>query len=365
MARRSAANKPAAKEYSAEEYANAPRAGAVLQAARERLGWALADVAAMLRIRPSYLEALEAGRLHDLPGSVYAVGFLRSYATALGLDVEEVARRFRAEAGEITRHAELIFPTPVPERGLPAGALILLGLILVGGAYIGWYRLSGEGKLPAESVAPVPARLASLAEQAVPGPDGRIPTAAPPPPVPPRTDDNGEFEPRHAASENPLLLPEPPPPAPAPIEEMRAASIPGATATTAIAMPVMPPIGQPEPAAQMGLAPQPGAAPQVPADPANPDGARVLLRFTGDTWVQVRERGGQALLTKVMKAGETFPVPTRANLVLNTGNAGRVEILVDGALVPPIGGQGTVRKDVPLDPDQLKIGPVTPAAARR
>jgi cytoskeleton protein RodZ len=339
----------------------APRAGSGLREARERLGWALPDVAAMLRIRPSYLEALEAGRLNHLPGNVYALGFLRSYAAALGLDAEEVARRFRAEAGEIPRHSELIFPAPVPERGLPAGALILLGLILVGGAYIGWYRLSGEGKLPAETVAPVPARLASLAEQALPGPDGRIPVPAPPPaalPAPRRVEDNGQFEPRHAAAENPLLLPEPPPPPPAPIEEMRSTSIPGATATTAIAMPVMPPMRQPEPA------PQPTATPQAPADP---DGARVLLRFTGDTWIQVRERGGQALLTKVMKAGETFPVPSRANLVLNTGNAGRVEIVVDGAVVPSIGGPGAVRKDVPLDPDLLKAGPVAPvpAPARR
>jgi cytoskeleton protein RodZ len=91
----------------------------------------------------------------------------------------------------------------------------------------------------------------------------------------------------------------------------------------------------------------------------------VLLRFTGDTWVQVKERGGQALLTRVMKAGETFPVPDRPNLVLNTGNAGRVDILVDGVVVPPIGGAGTVRKDVALDPDQLKAGPVVPVSTHR
>jgi cytoskeleton protein RodZ len=341
------------------ESSDAPRAGADLLAARERLGWALSDVAAMLRIRSSYLEALEAGRLNRLPGNAYALGFLRSYATALGLDGDEVARRFRAEAGGIPRHSELIFPTPAPERGLPAGALILLGLILVGGAYIGWYRLSGEGKLPAESVAPVPARLAALVEQTVPAPEGRIPVPAPPPAPPPRTDDNGGFEARHAAAENPLLLPELPPPAPPLTEETPAASIPGGTATTAIAMPVMQPMRELQPTAQSAVTPPP------PADPANPDGARVVLRFTGDTWVQVKERGGQALLTKVMKAGETFPVPTRANLVLNTGNAGRVEILVDGVLVPPIGSQGAVRKDVPLDPDQLKAGSAGAVPGRR
>src|SRR3984957_6145976 len=156
------------------EGSDAPRAGSDLREARERLGWALPDVATMLRIRPSYLEALESGRLNQLPGHVYALGFLRSYATALGLDAEEVARRFRAEAGEIPRHSELVFPVPKPERGLPASEVIPLGLIVVGGAYIGWYHLSGEGKLPAETIAPVPAHLAPLAEQALPGPDGRI-----------------------------------------------------------------------------------------------------------------------------------------------------------------------------------------------
>jgi len=339
------------------EGSNAPRAGSDLREARERLGWALPDVAAMLRIRPSYLEALESGRLSQLPGNVYALGFLRSYATALGLDCEEVARRFRSEAGEIPRHSELVFPTPAPERGLPAGALILLGLILVGGAYIGWYRLSGEGKLPAETLIPMPAHLATLADQALPGPDGRIvqiPEPAPPV-APPRAVDDDQFEPRQAAAENPLLLPEPPPPPPA-IEEMRATSIPGATATTAIAMPVTPPMRRPD------LTPQPVVMPPVSVDPANADGARVVLRFTGDTWVQIKERGGQALVTKVMKAGETFPVPVRPNLVLNTGNAGRVEILVDGIMVPSIGGPGSVRKDVPLDPDPLKAGPITPVS---
>jgi cytoskeleton protein RodZ len=88
---------------------DAPRAGAELRAARERLGWALPDVAAMLRMRPSFLEALEAGQLAQLPGNVYALGFVRSYASSLGLDAEEVARRFRDEAGEIPRHSELVF----------------------------------------------------------------------------------------------------------------------------------------------------------------------------------------------------------------------------------------------------------------
>jgi cytoskeleton protein RodZ len=341
---------------------DAPRAGADLRAARERLGWALPDVAAMLRIRPSYLGALEAGRLNQLPGTVYAMGFLRSYSTALGLDADEMVRRVRAEAGEIEKRTQLVFPSPVPERGLPAGALILLGLILAGGAYAYWYHLSGEGRLPAETVAPVPARLATLAEQALPGPDGHVPTPlrlpmpAAAPSVPPRTEDNDQFESRRAAIEAPARLPEPPP-APPPAESVQSAPMPGGTPTTAIAMPVIRPIPQPEAAPQ--------SVPPAPPDLSSPDTTRVVLRFTGDTWVQVKERGGQVILTKVMKAGDSFAVPARPNLILTTGNAGRVDVMVDGTLAPSLGGAGTVRKDVPLEADLLRSGLAVPAATHR
>ena len=64
----------------------AARVGAELRHARERLGWTVAQVAESLRIRQPYLAAIEEGRLGELPGNAYAMGFVRTYATALGLD---------------------------------------------------------------------------------------------------------------------------------------------------------------------------------------------------------------------------------------------------------------------------------------
>ena len=49
----------------------------------------------------------------------------------------------------------------------------MLGLVLAIGAYAGWYRLSGEGRLPAETVTAIPERLAPLAEQALQSPSGK------------------------------------------------------------------------------------------------------------------------------------------------------------------------------------------------
>ena len=93
---------------------SAARVGADLRAARERLGWTLPAIAGYLRIRLAFLEAIEDGRTADLPGNAYAVGFLRTYAQAIGLDPDEIARRFRAEAELAPRPLRLLQrPEPI------------------------------------------------------------------------------------------------------------------------------------------------------------------------------------------------------------------------------------------------------------
>jgi cytoskeleton protein RodZ len=297
----------------------APRAGADLRAARERLGLSLDDVAATLRIRPPHLKALEEGRITLLPGNAYALAFVRTYAGALGLDPEEIVRRFKAEAAEFGQRPRLVFPVPMPERGLPAGALVLLGLVLAVGAYTGWYRLSGEGRLPAETVTAVPERLAPLAEQALPRPQATTPVVAP-----------------QVALSEPAPSADPTPPA-------------MTFSPTSAAAAQLPP--RPTTEAQAAGLTQPA-----------PDTPRILLRANADSWLLVKDRAGAVLLNRVLKAGETWPVPPKSALLMTTGNAGGTEIVVDGATTPALGGNGAVRRDLPLDPDQIKDGKLAAAA---
>jgi cytoskeleton protein RodZ len=49
--------------------------------------------------------------------------------------------------------------------------------------------------------------------------------------------------------------------------------------------------------------------------------------------------------------------------MLTTGNAGGTEILVDGTTTAGLGGNGAVRRDLPLDPDQIKDGKLAVATA--
>ena len=85
-------------------------AGEELRQRREALRLDLTDVAATLRIKPTYLAALEAGRLKELPGAVYAIGFMRAYADHLGLDSREMLWRFKRESTLLAAKPDLVFP---------------------------------------------------------------------------------------------------------------------------------------------------------------------------------------------------------------------------------------------------------------
>ena len=334
----------------------APRAGNDLRAARERLGWPIEMVAVELRIRQPHLEALEAGRIDLLPGYAYAVGFLRTYATALGLDADEIARRFKAEAAAVNRRTELAFPVPLPERGMPAGALILLGVVLLVGAYAGWYRLSGEGKLPAETVIPVPQHLAPLAQQAAPveAPPMAVAKSVPAVPVgtptgfasvmrttpPPVTARNLAAPATSAEVPSPALASIAPAPAPGALEA--APPVPSVSPTSAAAAPI-PPI----PAAQSAAA----------------AGDRIEIQATADAWLEVRDASGSVLLNRTLHPGDTWTVPQHAGLVLTTGNAGGTLLVVDGVAAPALGNSGAVRRNLPLDPDLIREGKLAGAAA--
>ncbi len=332
----------------------ATRAGADLKTAREHLGLVLHDVAADLHIRMSYLQALEEGRIALLPGHAYALAFVRTYATALGLDAEQMVRRFRTEANGFSRHADLVFPAPMPERGLSGAAAVLLGLVLVVGTYVGWYRLSAEGRLPAETVTAIPQRLAPLADQAPLAKQTR-----PAPPDPTAADPTTTADATAAAAADDIALtglprlvladPASPAIAPDPAPPVVALSPTSAAAAQLADRPDDPP-------SAAGSPPVPSTAPSAA------DTGRIVVRANADAWVLVKDRAGVVLLSRTMKAGETWPVPPRPDLLLTTGNAAATELLVDGAPTVSLGGSGIVRRDMPLDPDLIKDGKLAAAA---
>jgi cytoskeleton protein RodZ len=318
----------------------AAKLGAELQAARRALGWELPQLASSLRIRQSYLEAIETGCIAELPGTTYALGFVRAYAAALGLPGEEMARRFRAQAEGVNGKPTLHFPAPVPRRGVPAGALMLLGLVILASSYGGWYWVTEHRATPVETVPPIPDRLAPDTQKPAPSPQvaSILPSTAPPAAAPLASSPPGTSTPA------PAPAPTPPATAPAPTATPPSGPAPESTAT---------PIPNP------ALSPVPASTQAAPTAPA---GTRIVVTATADAWLTVKQPAGPPLLNKMLHAGDTWPVPTdKTGLTLNTGNAGATVITVDGAPIPQtLGTSGMVRRDVPLDADLLKSGKLPP-----
>ncbi|GBQ36648.1 helix-turn-helix domain-containing protein [Komagataeibacter saccharivorans] len=304
--------------------------GETLRARREELGWTLPDVAAWLRIRLSYLEALEAGRPGELPGSAYAVGFLRTYANALDLkNTEQLVQRFKTESrGAFTRRAELSFPVPLPDRGLPTGVLLLCGIVILVGAYVGWYHFTGSQGIDHDIRAKLTLPGLSSATTASP----QVASVLPP------------------ADEQPV-----PPPQPLAPQEREALT------GTPAAPPPAPAATPPVPLEKMGedrnaLAQQ-AAAPQAPPPPAVTDS--VTLNASAATWVQVRRPGGPVLYDHVLQPGETWQSPQgQSGLELTVGNAGGLTLSAGGVTTQPLGRNGEVRRNIPLNPAAVADGSV-------
>ena len=92
--------------------------GQLLRQTRESKNLTLADVEAETRIRQRYLNALESGDWDDLPNPVAARGFLRRYATFLGLDPDELTTQFDEiqAAEQAANPAQVTAPSPSDYR---------------------------------------------------------------------------------------------------------------------------------------------------------------------------------------------------------------------------------------------------------
>lgn len=334
-----------------------------LRGRRIECGLEIDYVAQILRIRPAVLIAIENGKFDELPGPAYAVGFVRSYATYLGLDAEALVLRFKTETSEIARRPHLEFPLPIRDSRVPTGPLLIICVLLAVITYGGWYYLSSQPGELAELTPAVPERLLRLLkmpqkEAAPTAPAASAPVTAP-----------------EAGAPAPQIATAAPTTAPASSAQGAVQQTPPTTAPAAAAQPATT-----QPVASDGVPPvenKAGPAPVIAALPPSPDltqpavisdaaknpadtsygapdgQARVVLHATADSWVQVRDKGSNLLFTRVLKPGEHYNVPNQSGLSLIAGNAGGIDITVDGMEAPHIGDLGHVARNVSLDPDHL------------
>ncbi len=402
--------------------------GRVLREAREGYRQDLATVSQQLRIRSVYLKAIEEGRHQDLPGATYAVGFVRSYAEYLGLDPNEIVRRFRDEAAEVNRRTKLVFPVPAVEARVPSGALVLIALTVAVLAYGGWYYLSDRDRSLVDLVPSVPESLQSLVD---PDSEAETDISESGPAVSVATADAAPVAlGEDTETDAPAISTTTSTSAAVATVESGAAATAAGTMTTAIADPAATAatldgagadddvsaatgaamsaattttestaaaIAVEVTAADAGTGAADAAATAadaqaaaahagadaadpttqqiavIPEAPRVPDsvqdgqdfgiafgGSRVVIVARMESFLRVRDADGNEIWSRLLRSGDRYLVPERDGLTLTVGNAGGVDVFVDGRKAPALGAVGVGVTGISLDPDRLAAGTALP-----
>jgi len=292
--------------------------GQELGKARQRKAMRLSDVWLVLKIRPDYLVAIEEDRFDTLPGRVYAIGYVRSYAEHLGLDAERLVGRLRTQLAGPHSLPELDSdPLPLIERTvrMPHSGRVMAGLITVTFLYFSYYAMSSNR--PVEPpVLPVPSRLAAeagLTEKPIP-----IVARAP-------------VEQRAVTTER--LPPEPVLPVP-----------------TEVA------VTPPAPAPAIVLEPGQRVQAQLPAGKrygTRNRNSRITLRAHRPTHIAVQGGRNRTFIDRVLWPGDTYRVPNSVGLRLSSPDAGAVELILDGTSMGFAGRDGAIAKNLSLNPQNV------------
>ncbi|MEZ5813320.1 MAG: DUF4115 domain-containing protein [Alphaproteobacteria bacterium] len=273
------------KAQSEESGFNEMPVGEILRRTRQHYNQSIQDIEYALRIRASQIEAIESGDLKALPGKVYAVGFVRSYAEFLGLDGDKIVKLFKTQAAGQEPETELYFPAPASEGQLPPWWITLTCIFAAIAILAFWFGESRQQREIVETIPPVPPAMQAEESVVSPASSSAAPAAESAPEV--------ETEAENEAKQEEDIIKEKP-------------------------------------------------------------AKGIILNIRENSWVEIRDKQGKAMLSRVLKAGDQYYVPDRPDLTISIGNAGGVEIEVDGQKLRQLGETGKVLRRLSLDAQYLK-----------
>ncbi|HET8862950.1 MAG TPA: helix-turn-helix transcriptional regulator [Solirubrobacterales bacterium] len=130
-----------------------------MREARTRRKLDLSEVEAAIKIRARFLQAMETEEWDALPGGAYTRGFIRTYASYLGLDGERLADDYRRSTappgGE--KPPQRVEPVPMGTRGngprIPGWALVVMVCLVLVALVVGIGLAGGDGDSSAPSSA--------------------------------------------------------------------------------------------------------------------------------------------------------------------------------------------------------------------
>ncbi|ASM72052.1 MULTISPECIES: helix-turn-helix domain-containing protein [Roseobacteraceae] len=347
------------------------RLGDVMRGERATLGKSLLDVQRELRIKASYIAAIENTdpSAFDTPG--FIAGYVRSYARYLDMDPDRAFSAFCTESGFTVAHgmsAEAsvvkkpsredrlsrdrgnkdIFSAPntpfVPtgegffsriEPGAIGSSLVLIALI----SAIGFGGYSVLQEVQRVQVSPVdqtpvvlsdldPLQGAVVQQPSFDGAEENSPSTL----DTPRIDALDRLY-RPQALDVPVLVARD-----APIATIDPRSVGNFAQTPGLEAPVV-----------VGAEPLKAEVPAVPQVVEN-EAPVLQMVAVRPSWVRVRGADGTVIYETVMQPGDTWTAPaTEEPPVLRTGESGAIYFAMNGKFYGPVGANGAVTSNLPLE----------------
>ena len=278
--------------------------GSYLRELRQSRQVSIDDLVRATRIGRRHLEALETENFAELPAPVFVRGFIRAYCQFLHTSPDEALGRYGELIGERApgpRAGSAYEPAGAPRRTSLALSVVLLLVLGLG------FLAFNVGR-----------------HAASPPPESSPPATAAPPPAP-------------APAPAPIVA------APAPAAPTAPAQAPTRAAEPSPPAAKTPPVSTAERAAP---APTERAPAERPRGEAGRSSQRLIVRATEPTWISVQMDDGRAV-------AETLPVGavrewTAGRFLLTIGNAGGLELELNGQPIAPLGPRGTVIKGLVL-----------------
>jgi len=333
---------------------------------RATMGKSLLDVQHDLRIKASYIDAIENCDISAVDKKGFISGYVRSYARYLNMNADECFVRFCAESGfcggghgmhpvsaqasRSTSSAPIPIQPPtidpiahslvlnVPKSpgilshlSLSAvGSVIVLVLLIIGLGYVSWVVLKEVQRVrfvPVNQTPGVNADIPRLPDPAA-GQSGNV-VAVSPAEIPKPANLNRLYRPQEF--ELPQMVARD-----APISTIEAGSVGAFAEPQVTARPMSNPVEQPP----LTVAEHPPPVDVVALKPA---------------WVEVSFDDGSILFSQVLNAGENYRIPPGiGGAKLKTGNAGGTFVKVGETVYGPLGRSGSVVRDVGLSEIALR-----------
>lgn len=290
----------------------------LLKSARVERKLSIKYVASDICVRSNYLTAIEAADYDALPGKTFAIGFVKSYATALGLDATKIVEAFKVEyCPEVSalQTASALKPAK-PSKKVPAWLAPILGLA---GASACWVLFGGgvtaglmTSTVAVNTVAAEEAQLAAVQANIA------EPTIA-------ETNIVVAGQAGEAVSKTITLI--------ASTHENSSAQLPAANVEV-------------EARASSSL-----FAPAVYAAgfEEHAIAGNYTLRAVEDSWVRIARTDGTEVWSGILREGQTYRPQADGVILLSTSNAGGVLLQVSGGEEANLGDRGEIISELKLE----------------